>query len=179
MFAIQVNMNSSPSALRFTLDYRCYYASRGVVLLMYSPIRDCHPVQRNDVQELAYSDMEARYQAESELVMKECIRPWLRLVHSITPGAPIVLACSHLESPPPGDGRDIFEWSQHVQRLAGYVFSKVYPPCHHIIKCSSAEKDTQVSLPTTYLPTYIHPYPFSLSKSFNQSNHGMSHCVGK
>ncbi len=98
-------------------------SNRGVVLLMYSPIRDA--VQHNAGQDFTNQVSDDHYKAESDIVVKNCIRPWLHLVHSITPGASIIIVCSHLESPPPGSGIEIIEWSQHVQRLAGYVYEKV------------------------------------------------------
>jgi hypothetical protein len=88
---------------------------------MYSPI-DCRNVQSRNQNVM---DQEMLAKSDSELAMKVYIRPWLRLVHCITPGARIILACSHLESPPPGESRSRFEWTQHVQRLAKFVYDKV------------------------------------------------------
>jgi hypothetical protein len=65
------------------------------------------------------------YEAECECIMEERIRPWLRMIHSITPGANILVICSHLESPPQPI-EDVAAWSQHVQLLAGCVHSKVH-----------------------------------------------------
>ena len=91
---------------------------------MFSPIID--PAQRDVSQGMAdQRDTDAQYEAESELVMKERILPWLHLVHSITPGASVILVCSHLESPPPGYGGSDAEWIAHVRRLAACVYDKV------------------------------------------------------
>ncbi len=67
-----------------------------------------------------------QYEAESEFIMEERIRPWLRMIHSITPGANIFVICSHLETPPERLGlKDVAAWSEHVQLLADCVHSKV------------------------------------------------------
>jgi hypothetical protein len=83
---------------------------RGVVLLIYSPVG----------------------KRDADQIMSDCIRPWLRMVYSLTPGAPIMLICSHLESPPEGpdsSGTDCAQWRDDVLALAGEVFQKVCSEC--------------------------------------------------
>lgn len=122
LLILQSEWTSIGVLVRFTRNH-FLHASRGVVLLVYSPILDSHQ-QRFTGQDEMDQDMHAQqYEAKSEFIMKVCIRPWLRMVHSITPGAHILVICSHLESPPQGG---VLPWSQHVQRLAGYVHSKVH-----------------------------------------------------
>ncbi len=120
------------------------------MLLVYSPIRE--RVHQSASQDMADQDIDTlQYQAESELIMTERIRPWLRMVHTITPGASILLVCSHLESPPQGDGRESSEWIKHVQRLACCVYGQVGPYLFTAL-CSTAHK---VPLPS--LSSFLSP----------------------
>jgi hypothetical protein len=117
---------------------------------MYSPIRDFYLMQ-HDARALADQD------SESELVMKECIRPWLRLVHSITPGAKIILVCSHLESPPVGYSSSDAEWRDHVQQLAECVYDKVCPQCTQMTQL----QDSVLMLTHSFTHTHARTHAFT------------------
>ncbi len=57
-------------------------------------------------------------------VVKEALLPWLHLVHSVTPGAAVLLVCSHAESPP-ADVEDAKWWREYVLDMAQKIYKKV------------------------------------------------------